>query len=403
MTATFIFSNLNLSKLAHADLTRFRLSAQDEIFRAFGEYYCDVELLEGQCSEDDISVCINIDSEELGTQKKSWRIAFISRMSKHINVLERKAETQPLSSPDNIILTFNPDFSYNDSDETEEYDDDDGEFDYASRARAYIACEPLYDFERVILPKQTRNDILEAADLVKYSDIIFDEWGLSATTPKCLALNFSGPPGTGKTMAAEAFARLIGKKIIRASYADIESKYHGEGPKMVKALFMAAQEQDAVIFIDEADSLLSKRLENVTQGSEQAINSMRSQLLISLENYSGVVIFATNLISNYDKAFISRLNCIAFRLPDTVARRKIWRVHLYPVGDNGLCIPLSENIDIDRLAEKYIFCGRDIREAVKHACIACLRSGGETVTQEHLVYGCTCVERKKAAAQYQDD
>jgi SpoVK/Ycf46/Vps4 family AAA+-type ATPase len=92
-------------------------------------------------------------------------------------------------------------------------------------------------------------------------------------------------------------------KIIEASYAHIKSMYHGEGPKNVEALFYAAQAQNAILFIDEADSLLSRRLTNVNQGSEQAINSMRSQLLICLERFKGVVIFATNLVQNYDPAF----------------------------------------------------------------------------------------------------
>ncbi len=116
-------------------------------------------------------------------------------------------------------------------------------------------------------------------------------------------------------MAAETLAARLGMKILMATYADIGSKFHGEGPKMVKAIFMAAEREDAVLFLDESGSLLSKRLTNVSDGSSQAINSMRSQLLMSLERFKGVVIFATNLVVNYDKAFLLRLVNVEFTSP----------------------------------------------------------------------------------------
>jgi len=99
-------------------------------------------------------------------------------------------------------------------------------------------------------------------------------------------------------------------------------------PKNVEAIFYAAERDDAVLFIDEAHSLLSKRLTNVTQGSEQAINFMRSQLLICLETFHGIVIFATNFIESYDKAFRSRIRDIFFPHLDYESRLKIWKRHL---------------------------------------------------------------------------
>ena len=158
------------------------------------------------------------------------------------------------------------------------------EFDYEKLSHNYQAEEPRFSFEQVILPENTRERIEEAIGIIRVEEKVFDEWGLRAIIPEATsALSFYGPPGTGKSMAAEAVAKKLGKKILRATYADIESKFHGEGPKMVKAIFKAAERDDAVLFLDESDSLLSKRLTNVSDGSAQAINSMRSQLLISLE------------------------------------------------------------------------------------------------------------------------
>ena len=252
----------------------------------------------------------------------------------------------------------------------------------------YAAEEPHENFERLQLPQKTLDEILRACKRIELEREVFEEWGLYAIMPNPIcALNFFGPPGTGKTLAADALANMLKKKIIRASYADIESKYHGEGPKNVQAIFKSATEQDALLFIDEADSLLSKRLTNVTQGSEQAINSMRSQILICLEKFHGIVIFATNLVVNYDRAFASRLTSIKFDLPDENMREKIWRVHLLPT-DNAkvkLKIPLADDVDIPALAKSYTLSGRSIRNAVVNACVEARSKNMPALTQAVLI------------------
>lgn len=257
------------------------------------------------------------------------------------------------------------------------------EFDYDKLSNNYHADEPRYSFDQVILPDDLRTRINEAVGTILVEHKVFDEWGLRSIIPNASsALSFYGPPGTGKSMAAEAVAHKLGKKILRATYADIESKFHGEGPKMVKAIFRAAERDDAVLFLDESDSLLSKRLTNVTDGSAQAINSMRSQLLICLEQFKGIVIFATNLVVNYDKAFLSRLINIEFVKPDKKARYAIWYQHL---KGEGLRIPLSNDVNIDELAEKYEFCGREIKNSVKDACVIAAISEKNSVTQADLI------------------
>lgn len=257
------------------------------------------------------------------------------------------------------------------------------EFDYEKLSENYKAELPRYSFNQVVLPEKVRNHILEAVATIEVEHKVFDEWGLRTIIPNASsAMSFYGPPGTGKSMAAEAIAERLQKKILRATYADIESKFHGEGPKMVKAIFKAAERDDAVLFLDEADSLLSKRLTNVSDGSAQAINSMRSQLLICLEQFRGIVIFATNLVVNYDKAFLSRLINIEFVVPDKDARKSIWHQHLY---GKGIKLPLADNINLDELADKYVFCGREIKNAVKDACVTVAISNNDLIQQEDLL------------------
>ena len=262
-----------------------------------------------------------------------------------------------------------------------------GEMDYSERAKMYPAQNPRFGFEILQLPEETINRIDKALARIRMEREIFQDWGLYAIMPNpTCAMSFFGPPGTGKSLAAEAIASKLEKKIIRISYADIESKYVGEGPKNVSAAFLAAEQQDAILFIDEADSMLSKRLTNVNQGSEQAINSMRSQMLICLERFHGIVIFATNLVVNYDKAFLSRLINIPFELPDAGMRKKIWESHLLPREGNGvmLNIPLAADVDTQKLADEYEMCGREIRNAVVNACVQAKLSGEAEVNQQHL-------------------
>ena len=274
------------------------------------------------------------------------------------------------------------------------------------RAIMYEATEPKYNFDMLMLPKETIDQINRALGRIEYEKKVFDEWGLYAVMPSPVsALGFFGPPGTGKTLAAEAIASKMKKKIIRVSYADIENKYVGEGPKNVKAVFHAAEKQEAVLFIDEADSLLSKRLTNVSDGTGQAFNSMRSQLLLSLESFHGIAIFATNLVVNYDKAFLSRLISIEFQNPNVEMRRRIWETHLLPKTMNGydLAIPLSEDVDVQELAEEFDLCGRDIRNAVVDACVeACMR-GMDKVDQDCLRFGARSRCESNAAIARADD
>lgn len=190
---------------------------------------------------------------------------------------------------------------------------------------AFIPISPKYTFEQVILPDEVRKEIFNALSVIENRKLIYEDWGFGEVepTPRSI-INFYGAPGTGKSMCAHAIAAKMEKPLLALNYADIESKYVGEAAKNLKKAFETATELGAVMFFDEADSFLGKRIENVTQGSDQALNSLRSQMLIYLENFSGVVIFATNLVTNFDQAFNSRiLSHIKFELPNKEARAVI--------------------------------------------------------------------------------
>ena len=212
----------------------------------------------------------------------------------------------------------------------------------------FIPQTPQYSLDKMILSDRVRNELNKTILLIQNQKQIYDEWGFSEIdpNPKCV-INFYGPPGTGKTMAAHSIATAVGKKILILNYSDIESKYVGEAPKNLMKAFQVAKETDAILFFDEADSFLGSRIRNVQQSSDQAINSLRSQMLIQLEMFNGTVIFATNLLENYDKAFESRIiKNVEFELPNEQLRKELIKI-VIPSK-----VPKEENLfDTDFLNE----------------------------------------------------
>lgn len=252
---------------------------------------------------------------------------------------------------------------------------DDHELSIEKRAQRYETRSPNWHYEQLVLPAEVHKQLQTAIKMMGLREKVFDDWGLKQVEPYPRAcLNFYGPAGTGKTMAAHAMAAAMGNKILEASYAEIDSMYHGEGPKNIQALFHAAERDQALLFIDEADALLSKRITNVTQGSEIAANSIRSQLLLCLEQYQGVVVFATNLVENYDKAFETRVRHVHFPMPDYSSRCDIWALHMPEA------LPIDLDVDVHELAKYEGMCGRDIKNIVVQAALSAAISGASTVS-----------------------
>ncbi len=304
-------------------------------------------------------------------------------------LVEAVRELMDLSGVDEISLSVRNDRAPRAQPPSSQRTRSEDEVSVEERAEQYVSRRPFYDFDFLVVPTELRESLLSAVDLVKLETLVFERWNLKAIEPfPRTALNFHGPPGTGKTLAAHSLADYLERPVLMASYGQIESKYVGDGAKNVEAVFFAAQRDEAVLFIDEADSLLSRRLTNVTQGAEQAINSMRSQLLVCLEQFKGIVIFATNLVENYDRGFETRVRNLYFPMPDKPARREIWRRHLPEQ------LPLAGDVSLDRLADIEHICGRDIKNAVIDAALRVARANRSAISQTDLV---NAMERVKSA------
>jgi SpoVK/Ycf46/Vps4 family AAA+-type ATPase len=219
----------------------------------------------------------------------------------------------------------------------------------------------------VVLAPETRRMFNETIGALRHHKTIYTDWGFEKVDPsgRNMVVNLFGPPGTGKTLAAEALAGTLGLEYLAIGVAELESKYVGETAKNISAAFRAAESEAAVLFFDEADTLLGARLSSVTQGIDNEINAMRSTLLVELERFEGIVVFATNFAKNYDHAFVSRIRYhIEFKLPDHDGRRQLWS-RMLVAG-----VPLAESRDdlIERCADgSEGLSGREIRTVLRTA------------------------------------
>jgi SpoVK/Ycf46/Vps4 family AAA+-type ATPase len=248
--------------------------------------------------------------------------------------------------------------------------------------RAVESIVPRRTFDDVILPPPTRRALDLALAQVTRHDLIFNRWGLGERHPTGLGLafNFAGPPGTGKTICAEAIAHALGRRLLVVRYADVESLWMGETSKNVTSIFRAAGEARAVLLFDEADAIAARRSTSVDYGFQRESNTVVSVLLQELESYNGVVIFATNLAANLDPAFERRIRThVLFEMPDAADREQIWRVQVHPTRT-----PLAEDVDFGSLARRYEVSGGDIRNAVlKAALAAAAEPGADTAKRIH--------------------
>ena len=255
----------------------------------------------------------------------------------------------------------------------------------ASR-RVVETVTPERTLADVVLPPQTRRTLEQALAEVRNHTLIFSRWGLGErhTSGLGLAFNFAGPPGTGKTICAEAIAHELGMKLLVVDYAEAESMWIGETPKNIVAAFRAAVEQNAVLFFDEADAIATRRSAGAPLRSDREANLTVNILLRELEAFNGIVIFATNLAANFDPAFERRIRThVLFEMPGAEERERIWELQIHPKKT-----PLAPDVDFRRLAERYVVSGGNIKNAViKAAAAAAAEPGpdlGKRISQRHF-------------------
>lgn len=266
----------------------------------------------------------------------------------------------------------------------------------SDQSMPYCLTAPRYSLDKMILPQSTLHSIENFLSYQKHSRLIFDQWGLSDThaQQRQIAINLYGRSGTGKTMAAHAIAHAFGKPLIVVNYSEIESKYVGETSKNLTALFEMAVQKEAIIFFDEADAMLSRRVTNMSHSTDVSVNQTRSVLLTLMNDHEGLIIFTTNFIENYDPAFMRRiLTHILFELPDFDSRRRLWQAYIPK--------DLPHNVSIDELAEiSEGLSGSDISNCVLKSAFSTAREGLTAVTIEKFIESVNEVKASHSANQF---
>ena len=256
----------------------------------------------------------------------------------------------------------------------------------ACRERAGVDLEglaqrlaPAYEWNDIVLPEDVLRQLEELAAQVAQRHHVYERWGFGAKLTRGCGISalFSGPSGTGKTMAADILANHLQLDLYRIDLAGIVSKYIGETEKNLKKVFDVAERTAAILFFDEADALFSKRTD-VKDAHDRYANLEVNYLLQRMEDYRGLAILATNRKSDLDRAFLRRLRfLIDFPFPDAGSRRRIWQQVFPATADLG-------ELDYDWLARLEI-AGGSIRNISLNA--AFLAANAATpIDMSHLVH-----------------
>jgi ATPase family associated with various cellular activities (AAA) len=235
-------------------------------------------------------------------------------------------------------------------------------------------------FEDLILPDDVNLRLREILSFAKHRERLLGELGFGAKLAygRGLSALFSGPPGTGKTMAATLIAAELGLELYRIDLAQVVNKFVGETEKNLAKVFDEATHGQMVLLFDEADSLFAKRSE-VKSAHDRYANLEVNYLLQRMESFDGVMILTTNAETAIDPAFRRRLRFrVRFPAPDEIERAALWRAAIPEQ------LPMASGIDFDALADRYALVGGSIKNAAVRAAAAALEVGGQ-VTQAILM------------------
>lgn len=238
---------------------------------------------------------------------------------------------------------------------------------------------PRFMLDEVILPAAQTLQLAEIRQAMGALTEVHYGWGTARVWNEAgLSVLFGGPPGTGKTMAAEALGLALALPMYRIDLSQVVNKYIGETEKNLKRIFDVAEQSDCILFFDEADALFGKRTE-AKDAHDRFANIEISYLLERMERFKGLAILATNRKKDLDEAFLRRLRYIVdFPLPGVAERERIWR-GVFPGG-----VDLSE-VDFHYLAKQFSISGGHIRSIAFNTCLQSAARGDRRITMPVLL------------------
>lgn len=184
----------------------------------------------------------------------------------------------------------------------------------------------------------------------------------------------SGPAGTGKTEFVNQIAKASGRHIMAIKVSDILDQFVGNSEKNMQQMFdryfnlVDTCATTPILFLDEIDSLCSKRFKNPSRSVDRCYNNLQALFLQNLNKFKGILIGTTNLSENMGEEAIERRFLIKTRieLPTASTRKQIWKSMLSNLTD-----------DLLQKVSSYEFSGGKIENAVRKILMNCALEGIE--------------------------
>lgn len=239
---------------------------------------------------------------------------------------------------------------------------------------------PAVTWDQLVLPPEPTQQLRDAITRLDHQQLVLEDWGFGeqVRAGRGVRMLFTGPPGTGKSLAAAAVAHAAQTDMLLVDVARLVSKWIGETEKNLAGAFDVAERTQAVLLLDEADALFGTRTQ-IRDANDRYANLETAYLLQRMDGFDGLVVLTSNLRQNIDAAFLRRMDFVVeFVLPDAEHRARLWRLHL-PER-----VRLAADVDLDLLARMYAVPGAWIRNAALGAAFLAAPGGGP-VTRDHLL------------------
>jgi hypothetical protein len=261
-----------------------------------------------------------------------------------------------------------------------------------ARARHHTSADDVvsaipcpFGWDDLILPPALKTALSEFAFEAVERERLWQNASTRRLFPRELGVValFSGPSGTGKTMAAQVIAADLRLDLLRVDLAAVISKYIGETAKNLNKVFAVARHRQAILLFDEADAHFARRTE-VKDAHDRYANADTNHLLQLIEAHPGVVILATNRRSDMDPAFVRRLrHVLEFPRPQPAERLQLWQQSLGAMASSRWP-ELARGVG--ELADAVDLSGAQIKHAALSALFAARRERAD-LRFTHVLHG----------------
>lgn len=244
-----------------------------------------------------------------------------------------------------------------------------------------MLIETGLEWDDLVLPKKTLEQIEEIKVWMNYGETLMNEWEMKKKIRPGVRALFYGPPGTGKTMTSCLLGKLTGRDVYRVDLSMVISKYIGETEENLGKVFNQAENKNWILFFDEADALFGSRIQTESS-NDMFANQQVSYLLQRIEDFNGVIILSSNMKNNIDKAFIRRFETMVyFATPSANERYELWSKGFSKSST------LESEINLREIANRYEVTGGVIMNIIRYSSLMALKRESNVIKLADIILG----------------